>query len=93
VLLRQVVYTSAIQGVAGWEPTEMTTNMVPLFDAILKLPKPQVRTGANAALQLLVANVDYDSFKGKLGIGRIRSGVVKKVRRHVTCCPASARRA
>jgi hypothetical protein len=49
------------------------------FDAIMKLPRPQVREGADAALQLLVANIDYDSFKGKLGIGRIRSGKLKKV--------------
>lgn len=48
------------------------------FDAIMNLPRPQVREGADASLQLMVANIDYDSFKGKLGIGRIRSGKLKK---------------
>ena len=51
------------------------------FEAIMKLPCPQVRGGSEAStLQLMVANIDYDSFKGKMGIGRIRSGKIKKVR-------------
>lgn len=54
------------------------------FDAIMTLPSPQVRAGGDqAGLQLMVANIDYDSFKGKMGIGRLRSGKLKKVGRSV----------
>lgn len=73
-----MVYASALLGKSGHEPDQLTDNMAPLFEAIQKLPKPQIRE--NAPLQLLVANVDYDSFKGKLGIGRLRSGSIKKVK-------------
>jgi len=54
----------------------MTDNMDPLFQAISTLPGPKVREDSN--LQLLVANIDYDSFKGKMGIGRLRSGKIRK---------------
>ncbi|CAM9287420.1 unnamed protein product [Ascophyllum nodosum] len=72
----QIVYTSAIQGIAGDEPEEMQDNMEPLFKAIMGLPKPLVRE--KSPLQVLVANIDYDDFKGKLGVGRVHSGSLKK---------------
>ncbi|CBJ31815.1 PBipA, plastid GTPase BipA/TypA [Ectocarpus siliculosus] len=72
----QIVYTSAIKGIAGNEPEEMEENMEPLFKAIMGMPKPLVKE--TAPLQALVANIDYDDFKGKLGVGRIHSGSLKK---------------
>lgn len=72
----QIVYTSAIQGVAGDEPEAMQENMEPLFKAIMGMPKPVVKE--TAPLQVLVANIDYDDFKGKLGVGRIHSGSLRK---------------
>lgn len=55
----------------------------------MTLPSPQVRAGGDqAGLQLMVANIDYDSFKGKMGIGRLRSGKLKKVGRSVHPCAA-----
>jgi len=71
-----VVYTSAIKGVAGTDAHALEENMDPLFEAILGLPRPRVR--AAAPLQLLIANIAYDQFKGKLGIGRIQSGTLSK---------------
>lgn len=71
----QIVYASGIQGKASTDPHALTDDLVPLFDEILKLPKATV--DAEAPLQLLIANVDYDDFKGKLGIGRIVNGVLK----------------
>lgn len=71
----QVVYASGIQGIAGLDPSQLSSNLTPLFDQILRIPKAKV--DPTKALQLLVANVDYDDFKGKLGIGRIVNGVVK----------------
>lgn len=75
----QIVYASALQGISGDEPDAMTDNMAPLFEAILKLPPPQVAAaGDEVGVQMMIANIGYDSFKGKMGIGRIRAGKIKK---------------
>lgn len=42
----QIVYTSAIQGIAGDEPDAMEENMEPLFKAIMGMPKPVVKETA-----------------------------------------------
>jgi GTP-binding protein len=70
----QVVYASGINGIAGLEPSQLNTNLTPLFDEILKLPKAVV--DEKHPLQLLIANIDYDEFKGKMGIGRIVNGEI-----------------
>jgi len=70
----QVVYTSATQGISGDDMMALENNMDALFKAILELPKPKIKK--DAPLQILIANVDYDQFKGKLAIGRIHSGAV-----------------
>lgn len=74
----QIVYASALQGISGHEPDQMTTDMAPLFESIMKLPPPMVRADADEQIQMMIANIDYDSFKGKMGIGRILSGKMKK---------------
>lgn len=71
----QVVYASGLTGVAGLAADALTDNLFPLFHEILKLPKAKV--DVSAPLQLLIANVDYDDFKGKLGIGRIVNGEIR----------------
>jgi len=71
----KTVYASAINGIAGHAPDALAENMEPLLEAIMDLPKPKVKP--NDPLQILVANIDYDNFKGKLGIGRIVSGSIK----------------
>jgi GTP-binding protein len=71
----QIVYASGMNGIAGMEPDKLQENLQPLFHEILKLPKAQVDTAK--PLQMLIANVDYDEFKGKMGIGRIVNGVMK----------------
>lgn len=70
----QVVYASGIQGIAGNTPDGLQDNLKPLFDEILKLPKARCDQGK--PLQMLIANVDYDDFKGKMGIGRIVNGEI-----------------
>ena len=47
-----------------------------VFDKMLELPKPKVGTDEDP-LQILVANIDFDDFKGKLGIGRVAAGKIK----------------
>ena len=71
----QIVYASGMNGIAGLEPNGLTENLQPLFDEILKLPKASC--DIEKPLQMLIANVDYDDFKGKMGIGRIVNGEMK----------------
>merc|ERR1719201_2300758 len=74
----KTVYCSAINGVAGDDPNDLKEDMGPLFDAILSEISPPSQTDSSpASLQCLVANIDYDSFKGKLGVARITKGSVK----------------
>ena len=52
--------------------------MGPLFDAVIKnINPPVIPSSEPKDLQCLVANIDYDSFKGKLGVARVTSGSVK----------------
>lgn len=73
-----VIYASGIQGKAGHEPNlETMTNIDPLFDTILKtIPAPTV--DATAPLQMLTVNLATDSYKGKIAIGRLYAGTMKK---------------
>src|SRR5690242_3739226 len=83
-----VIYASAIQ---GWASASMSgtghdstkdvpcppRDMRPLFDAILKhVPEP--KGDLDAPLQLQIAAVDYSSFLGRIAIGRIRRGTIRK---------------
>jgi GTP-binding protein len=71
-----VIYTNAKAGIAKLSPEAESTDLRPLFDAILKnIPAP--KGDPNAVLQLLVANLDYSEYLGRLAIGRVFSGVLK----------------
>jgi len=71
-----VVYASALQGWASLDHTQQQPDMSALFEAILKyVPEPQ--TDAAGPLQLQVSTLDYNSYVGRIGIGRIRRGSVK----------------
>jgi GTP-binding protein len=71
-----VIYTNAKAGIAKLSPEDESNDLRPLFDTILKsIPAP---TGnPDAVLQLLVANLDYSDYLGRLAIGRVFSGVLK----------------
>lgn len=74
----KVVYASGLLGKAGDEPDKLADDMGPLFDAILEsIDPPTVEKTESEALQALVSNIDYDNFKGKMGIARITNGSVK----------------
>ncbi len=71
-----VIYTNAKAGVAKLTPEAESSDLRPLFDAILKnIPPPA--GNPDAVLQLLVANLDYSDYLGRLAIGRVFSGVLK----------------
>jgi GTP-binding protein len=69
-----VIYASALKGYAGTKADVDSGDMAPLFEAIVEhVPPPTVAAGD--ALQLQVSSLDYNSYVGVLGIGRISRGV------------------
>jgi GTP-binding protein len=72
-----VIYASALNGWASTDPTKPGTDMRPLFDAVLQhVPAP--KGDPEGPLQLQIAAVDYSSFLGRIAIGRIRRGTIRK---------------
>ena len=70
-----VIYTIAREGIAKRELADESANLRPLFDQILKtIPAPA--GPVEEVLQLLVANLDYNDYVGRLAIGRIFAGAV-----------------
>ncbi|MEA1939183.1 MAG: translational GTPase TypA, partial [Candidatus Caldatribacteriota bacterium] len=88
-----VIYTSARSGVSGFSVDKLEDNLEPLFSTILKyIPAPLVKY--NAPLQLLVTNLDYDDYVGKIAVGLIIRGkieegeivsLIKRDKRKVLC--------
>ncbi len=70
-----ILYSISREGMAKQLLTDESTNLRPLFDQIVEtIPAPkQIR---NDSLQLLVANLDYSEYVGRLAIGRIFSGEI-----------------
>ncbi|HKT73456.1 MAG TPA: translational GTPase TypA [Steroidobacteraceae bacterium] len=70
-----VIYASALQGWASTDHTERRPDMSALFEAVLThVPPPTAEV--NAPLQLQISTLDYNSYVGRIGIGRIRRGTV-----------------
>jgi len=71
------VYTNAITGAASTDHRHVGTTLEPLFDAIVEsIPAPDV--DADAPAQLLVTTTTYDDYKGKIAVGRLQSGVLRR---------------
>ena len=71
-----VIYASALQGYAGTEPDVRDGNTFPLLEAVVEhVPAPTVQL--DGPLQMQVSSLDYNSYVGVLGIGRINRGIVK----------------
>ena len=71
-----VVYASALNGWATREPDTVGENMRPLFDAILSYV-PVRDADPDGALQLQICSLDYSSFVGRIGVGRIQRGRIR----------------
>ncbi|HEY8101630.1 MAG TPA: translational GTPase TypA [Burkholderiaceae bacterium] len=71
-----VVYASALNGYASLDPTVREGDMTPLFEAILQYV-PVRDDNPDGPLQLQITSLDYSSYVGKIGIGRISRGRVK----------------
>jgi GTP-binding protein len=71
-----VVYASALNGYATLDLSKPSTDMRPLFDAVLEnVPAPDA--DEDAPLQLQISALDYSSFVGRIGVGRVRRGRIK----------------
>jgi GTP-binding protein len=71
-----VVYASALNGYAMMASHTPGTDMRPLYEAILRhVPRPDV--DSEAPLQLQICSLDYNSYVGRIGIGRIKKGHIK----------------
>jgi len=71
-----IIYASAINGIAGTDPDEMAEDMTPLFQMIVDhVEAPKVN--AEGPLQMQISALDYDSFVGVIGVGRITRGKLK----------------
>jgi GTP-binding protein len=68
-----VIYASALEGTSGLEVEELSESMEPLFETIVeKVPSPKVTV--DAPLQMQISALDYSSYVGVIGIGRITRG-------------------
>lgn len=71
-----IVYASGINGIAGLEADKLASDMTPLFETIVDVVEsPNV--DADGAFQMQISSLDYDNYKGVIGIGRIQRGAVK----------------
>src|SRR6201996_5417481 len=71
-----VVYASALQGWASLDHTERRQDMTALFEAVLQyVPAPP--SDPAAPLQLQISTLDYNSYVGRIGIGRVRRGTIR----------------
>jgi GTP-binding protein len=71
-----VVYASALQGWASLDRTERLQDMTALFEAVLQyVPAPP--SDPTAPLQLQISTLDYNSYVGRIGIGRVRRGTIR----------------
>ena len=72
-----IIYASAVNGYARYEPNDDNDNMIPLLDTILKeVPAPDCDPEGPVALQL--CTIDHSSFVGRIGVGRLFSGTMSK---------------
>ncbi len=70
-----IIYASALNGIAGLDPEEMSEDMEPLFQAIVdRVSAPDV--DVDGPFQMQISSLDYSSYVGVIGIGRVSRGKV-----------------
>ena len=80
----KIIFASAKQGWASTTLSSHGDNMAPLLDAILsEIPAPVGEI--EAGLQLLLCNIDYDEYIGRIGIGKVNRGTIKQGQQVIIC--------
>ena len=72
----EIIYANGLAGHAGNDPDGLAPSLTPLFEAILRLPAPEV--AADEAARLMATTLDYDDYKGSIVIGRLHSGTLQR---------------
>ncbi|KAM1974239.1 hypothetical protein ACFX15_039165 [Malus domestica] len=73
----QAIYANGIKGKAGLSADNLADDLGPLFEAQMRcIPGPAI--DKDGALQMLVTNIEYDEHKGRIVIGRLHAGVLRK---------------
>ena len=79
-----VVYASGKSGYAYVSDDDSKDNLKPLFETIInEVPCP--KGDPNGPLQILISNIDYDDYVGRIGVGRVERGLVK-TNQNVSLC-------
>ncbi|KAI8111621.1 hypothetical protein M9435_004121 [Picochlorum sp. BPE23] len=81
-----VVYASGMSGIAGNEPDQLSDDLEPLFEAILREVNPP-NVDKNGPTRMQVCALDYDEHKGRIAIGRVDRGSIKKGDNVALCLP------
>jgi GTP-binding protein len=72
-----IVYTNAREGIAHYQPEDGSQDLLPLFETIVKrIPAPP--GDPDATLQIQVMNLDYSEFLGRIAIGRVFDGTLRR---------------
>ena len=66
-----IIYCSALDGVAGHEPDQLADDMTPMFKSIVDIVEPP-KVELDAPFQMQISALDYNSYVGVIGLGRIR---------------------
>ena len=86
-----VIYASALGGYASENDDVREGDMTPMFELIVnKVPAPNVNL--DGPFQMQISSLDYSSFVGAIGIGRIARGIVKKNMQNVLIAPDGSKR-
>ncbi len=86
-----VIYASALTGVAGLDYQDLAPDMTPLFEMIVNQVSPPP-VDEQGPLQMQVSALDYDTYVGVIGIGRIARGVVRPGQQVVVAAAEGTRR-
>lgn len=79
-----VVYASAKNGYAYVDENQKSDDLRPLFETIInEIPAP--KGDPTGPLQILISNIDYDDYIGRIGVGRVERGIVKAGQNVVLC--------
>ena len=71
-----VIYASAKNGIAKLDLNEESDNITCIFDTIIQHIKPP-KCDIDGTMQLLVSNIDYDDYLGRIAVGRVERGSIK----------------
>jgi len=76
-----IIYASGVNGQTGFKPDQLKDNLFDFLDTVVEfVPAPKVLRNNSFLnpLQILILNLKYDPYKGKMGVGKITSGFIEK---------------